>query len=689
MAADERQELLELRRLAELEARAQPKASMGVQLGVGLPEAAMQMASATVAEPLAGLAGIGAAIMPGGKSGGQMVRDVRQSLTYQPRSPEGQAMLPNAVQSVADATPGAIKQPVMGAAENYDDLKNWVADNYGPEAAAAVATLPTAILEAIPAGLAIRQTRRAGRPAPDQFAPEEPPELRSVTPGESTPVESIVPRETTPTQEQYQGIADQMRTGKAEQVAPAVAPDVQIMKDAEALGIDLNPSHYSTNRAYMDLEQSLKSRPGSLLASQEEKAILELGNRADDLIEKFSGSLDKSALDEGLRTEFSATINGLEQQSNALYDKIDARIPRATRVDAERTRAFLDQQLADLGGNETLLTSAEKELRRLIGGESPPTYAALDRVRKDIGRAIGKKEGAFKEDDTGKLQQIYAVLSEDQTDFADAFGVGDIYRDAKDLVRQRKRVEDQAITMFGRELSGSIIPKLRQAGSNLTRGDISKLNQMMESVPEGRRAEVAATLLNDLFSLGARRNAPIGQGFVNAFAALNRNAGAKNALFSYLPDEAKERFDMIGRVATGIYRSKALENNSKTARDVIAAMDDGGMLSKLYGLGKQAAMAEGISTSIGVPGAGLAGVVGSALVKGKAPATQAADALLTSQKFRDAVSAYAVGSKVSDNVLKNTPEYDAWLKTQSEGIKAEIAAIGFIPWLTGNAGTEK
>ncbi len=653
-------------------------------------EAGLQMVTGSAAEPVAGLAGLLSMLIPGAPPAGDVVRSVRENMTYQPRTEAGQQFTPNLVEDVISATPELIKRPAGAGMKKYSQLEQSLADQYGPEVGAAMATLPTAILEAIPAGLAIKKMRNAERAAPPQFPPANPPNTPPAAPPSLPPLqEQIV------TPAQTQALIGDIRTGQAGKIAPSVNPDDQILRDAEALGISLNPSHYSTNRAYVDMEQALKSRPGSLLQTQEEKAIIDLGNKADELIEQFDGSKDKSEIDETLRTQFSGTINELETLSDSLYKKVDDAIPKATRTNPNATRAFIEGQINDLGGDESLLTTAERQLRNLtidkVDGkvvEKSPTYAALDRVRRDIGSALGSRSGPFKDDDTGQLRQLYSVLTEDQEKMAKAFGVDAEFKDAKALVAQRKKLEDQAITLFGRELQGSIIPKMRSAATALTKGDISKLEGMMQSVPEARRGEVAATLLNDLFSLGARRNAPIGQGFVSAFEGLNRNAGAKAALFAYLPKGAQERFDMIGRVATGIYKSKALENSSKTARDVLAALDDGGMLAKLYSVGKKVVAAEGVSSSVGLPGVGTAATVASEMAKAPSSVTKVADELLTSAAFRDAVIESAAGKGAKQAKLVNTPEYNRWLKAQNPSIKAEIGAIGFIPWLTSSTERE-
>lgn len=619
-------------------------------------EAALQIGSSAIAQPVSGLVGLLSTVVPGAPPSGQVVRDVQQAMTYEPRTAEGRAIVPDAIEGVSNMIPDAVKNQYGKMTDAYDRFSDRVADKYGPAAGAAAATLPTAALEAIPGALAVRQIRRANAPEP----------LNREQPAPQAPVTT-----------QYQTIASDMRSGRPERIAPAVEPDMQILKDAESLGIDLNPSHYSTNRAYIDLEQSLKSRPGSLLQTNEERAIINLGNKADELIDSFGGSTDKSLLDSAVMGDFNATISGLNRTSDALYDKVSQHIPRATRVVPRQTQNYIKQQIDDLGGNTDLLTSAEKRLMQLYTGQNP-TYAAVDRVRKDIGSAIGAKSGPFKDDDVGQLRKLYEVLAQDQQSFAEAFGVGAEFKDAQALVRQRKLLEDQAVTVFGRELGGSIIPKLAQAGTSLTKGDVSKFKNLMESVPEARRQDVAATMLNDIFASGARRNAPIGQGFVNAYAGLNRNPAAKDALFSYLPKDARERFDRIGRVATGIYRAKSLENTSKTARDIISALDSGGWLNKMYGVAKKVAVAEGVSSAAGLPGMGTASAIGGIVAKGATPATKAADALLTSPAFKEAVT----GGAAAQKRLQNTPEYNAWLAAQNRGIKAEIAAIGFIPWLT-------
>lgn len=59
---------------------------------IGTAETALQFITGAAAEPVAGLAGIAAAAVPGGKSGAEAVQDVRSAMTFQPRTQEGRAI---------------------------------------------------------------------------------------------------------------------------------------------------------------------------------------------------------------------------------------------------------------------------------------------------------------------------------------------------------------------------------------------------------------------------------------------------------------------------------------------------------------------------------------------------------------------------------------------------------------------
>lgn len=72
---------------------------------VGVGELALSIGSGVVAEPVSGVMGIGRALRSGGQAGGQRVEELRNAMTYQPRTPEGQRIqqgMADLVEPVAD-----------------------------------------------------------------------------------------------------------------------------------------------------------------------------------------------------------------------------------------------------------------------------------------------------------------------------------------------------------------------------------------------------------------------------------------------------------------------------------------------------------------------------------------------------------------------------------------------------------
>jgi len=126
-------------------------------LTTGILEPAATMVTGAIAEPLAGLAGIGAALIPGGRSGGEAVEATREALTFQPRSEAGQRGL---------AAVGKALGPIGEAFSSIEDtLSDKTFELTGsPVLAAAAGTIPTALAELVGFGLG-KGAIRGGRAA--------------------------------------------------------------------------------------------------------------------------------------------------------------------------------------------------------------------------------------------------------------------------------------------------------------------------------------------------------------------------------------------------------------------------------------------------------------------------------------------------------------------------------------------
>lgn len=489
-------------------------------------------------------------------------------------------------------------------------------------------------------------------------------------------------------------VVENLRKGKTEQLAQAVVPDTEIVEAAQRLGVDLNVEHYSTNTAFQGVARALKSRPSSELQVAEVQALRDLSTRADDLVTEIGGAIDKGAVSDDILNSTRATIDDLTTQADAAYTTVREAIPAPTRVQTTNISEFLDARLTDLGGDVSLLSTVERRLLKVIerGDDGTITYGALDRIRRDVGEGFSTRSGPFADDSQRVLRETYDVLSDTQNGAAEAFGVGEVYTEARALVAKRKGLEDQAVALFGRDVSGSLVPKIRAAATGLPKGDVTAFNRLIEALPEARRGEVAATVLGELFAAGSRQGGQLGIGFATTWRNLNRNTTARDTLLRQLPPEAAQRFQDIGRVIDGISRANAkpLANPSGSAAGIIAALEQGTIATKLYGAGQILAGEAAVGAIGGIPG--LATVLRATTGRGKPNASnvRAADQFLGSQTFKDAVSAGLEGDLARANrIAENSPQFKRWIDTVPEETAAEIGRLGFISWLASEQGEQQ
>lgn len=657
-------------RTTEEEAAADPEleeTAPGVwrKIGGGL-DAAAQIATGIVAEPVAGLVGLAGAAVDGVDAGVEGAQAAREALTWEAESELGREYLGDVASFMAPVG------EAFGAVE--EGLGGTVAEATGsPELATAAHVAPTALLEALGLGLLRKPSKLAQQAADAQERVRVSP---STTP-EELAQELVEPENRSPDQ-----IAETLRKhNDPGALAEEVRPDAEIMAAAEDLGVSLNPGHYSTNEAYIRVEQAVKSQPRSQLAAREADALAELGDRADDLIGEMGGTLDRSLLEAELRNRMDGTIKELEQQASKYYRQVNENIPPATKVDPKASMAYIEARLEQMGGDVSGLSTAEKQLHSVMSQDKPPTYARLDQLRRDVGAGY-KRQGPFKDDVSGNLDQVYAVLSTDQNNIAKAMGVGPVYEAGRKLVSQRKDIEAQALKLFGNQMEKSFLPKLTQSATALTKGDVQQFRNLMNALPENMRVKAAATMLNDLFAIGRRGGNSIGAGFATAYRALDRNKQAKAELFKYMPEYAQRRFNALGKVSQGIYRAKALENTSKTARDLLQAIESGEMARKL-----DSAADTILGRMTFVPGPTRWLATGAKVAKSKVKETfdrkKAADELMISNDFNRAINKAMEGKvKEAEIMLKRSKAWQKFRNTLGEGTKQQLAAAGIIPWLT-------
>lgn len=441
------------------------------------------------------------------------------------------------------------------------------------------------------------------------------------------------------------------KTRATEILAKEAAPNPEVLAAADRLGIAdyLQPDHVSTNQAFRELSQAVKSIPGSEARAAEIEGLQKVGQRASALVDELGGTSDVSMLESDIKKRLSGSIDDLSSQADKLYGDLRNNIPAQTRSSADNVLAFLKQRAADLDGFENL-SSMEKEIYRKLSpkdildsegkvvGQKQPTYALVDDVRKNVGDAAREK-GPYKDADTGLAKKLYGLLDDDQQAVADAHGMGETYQAAKQSVRVRKGLEDDTIALFGKKLDQTMIGDLQKAMKGLSAGDSAQLVALLKAVPEDMRQRVTATGLNTAFGKSIQNGELNFNTFTRWFDGVKKNQQAYTALMSNLPADARQALTDLHTVSDSINkatRERITTGRIEAVRKELQPADT--LMSTIYGKAKGAAAgaaAEAITTPMGMPGAGIAAGVASALMKDKPNIIKSADKLIASPEFRE------------------------------------------------------
>lgn len=430
----------------------------------------------------------------------------------------------------------------------------------------------------------------------------------------------------------------------AQKLAGAVGGiDEQAVQSYEALGMTpyLQADHVSTNQSFRELSQLVKSRPGSVGHARDLAAVSELAKRADETIAKLGGARDISHISDEVKTQLRTTQQQLEQKADDLYGRLRQAIPSKAEAPADSVLSFIRGRADELGGESNLSGPERMVLRKLSPREGKqPTYALLDDVRRDLTAARLKRQGPFKDAESGLVKKLESELMTDQRAVVDRYGQGQLFDEARQTVAVRKGLEDDLSALFGRQLDENFVSKLSTAVGALPAGDSAKLTKLIETVPKELRQRVVASGLSAAFNRSARDGQLSLKHYNQWFEGLIRNRQAKAVLFSHLPDGAATGLEHLYNVSKALDRSVSLY--SHTGKSLFeTVVGKGRVVERLIDATKAGAKEAFVAGAIGTPlgaGAPAAGVAFlrkavTHFVSAKKDARDAIDQLISSDDF--------------------------------------------------------
>ena len=473
----------------------------------------------------------------------------------------------------------------------------------------------------------------------------------------------------------------QNRKQNLAQSAGDVMPDLETLEAAERIGVadELTPGMISNNPIYKDIEGALRAKGGSELSVQGENAIAKVAQTADDLITEFGGDIDKAALSQNVKQKVGNTINDLGTIESEAYDQVSRLTSPTQKVDMTNVYMGLQEEADNLGGSQ-FLEPFEKRLLKLA--ESNPSYALIDKERKKIGAALHKKQGAYKDMDSGRLKRMYGLLTDAQGASLSDEALG-AWNAAKAVTVKRKGLEDSSVKLFGKNLTDAITPKVGGALNKLAKSDYKQFDELMSAIPDREmREQVVLSSLNDVFTAGSRKEKQMNiPGFVDWYESLKRQPQLMKRVSDNLPSGAAKRLDDIYKVTKAMRDANARVVKTGVAAETLSGLDKyEGVLEKIY---KAAPNVAGIDQALALTKAmGMAG---------KDPATVSADKLISSPEFKRMAIELAKSNfkasqlaKSAEKALRKSERYKKWYSMLPSEDKMRIIRGGLIAYLGGN-----
>lgn len=482
--------------------------------------------------------------------------------------------------------------------------------------------------------------------------------------------------------------------------AIAATPDIdpKVLASADRLGVagDLPISAMAQNQQFIDLEQGVSSIIGSQVGARQRNAIEIMKDKADETIELLGGTTtDSGALTQRVYGTIDSTLTGLQTKSNELYEILSKAVPPETAIsDITPLQDYMREQLRAVANQSDKLDGLDKQIiKNLMGTEDKGvvvTYAMIDRERKRIGEQLARQSTPFPDATQAELSKAYAMLTDLQGNALQSMDAGllpggdaqpltAIWQQGKDLISQRKTIEEGLVENFGKNFGTNIIPTLEAGLFKLPKDGTEKFVKAISAVPPELREEAIATSMNKVFTAGSRQSQLNMGGFADWWAQLNRNQTAKNELLKHLPEQGVQRLEDLATVS-GSFRNALLQKkDTGRVQSLFESFDKpNGIIDKLYYGG--GGVTPGTSAVVQV--------VKTAATKEKQALAITADRLLASPSFKQLVVSATddPSSAIAQKQLRALTEskvYNEWVDALPRNARVQVLGSGLIAFLLG------
>jgi hypothetical protein len=540
---------------------------------------------------------------------------------------------------------------------------------------------------------AVRNARAARAPAPDAPLPPEPQVQAPIPQQAPSPVAAAdeIAAPITPEAQTEIGTIARQAIGRGKPARDAQAKlavmaqvDPEAKAAAERIGIELPVDVLSNDARLLTVTGLARSQIGSEAQTAWGQTVTQAIEQSDDTLRAIGATRDLAQVSESIRGRLVKDIDDLEARANVLRREVDGVIDVQSRVSANALQRELGKTINDLGGIDEAkqaFSAEEKKLLAMLGeGEQAkmPTYARLNQLRDQIGRALFKNQGPWVDAPTATLKRYYGALADDQIAHIEAVAgkdIADKMRGSNDLYSQMFKARDSMKTVYGKSLEKDIGPLIKTAITTGSKGNGEALRRLMAAVPEDARSQ---TLLSGIFSLSERQSAQGGFSFAE-YAKLYKGLRQNGPIYD---EVAKTIGKDSERILSDLYlisrRIAAAENKivrtGASNQPLLNALNAENLVGKVA---SSAAKRTAVTGAMSIGGGVAGGPIGAGIAGGMAEAIQQAStqagksnldklhSVLVSEPFQNLVEKVANGTvKPSDvNRLANDRTWARFAKT--------------------------
>ena len=473
--------------------------------------------------------------------------------------------------------------------------------------------------------------------------------------------------------------------------------DPTLVQQVEVLGIELPADVFSANVQLKNLTGLARSQPGSAAEAGWQQTVSNAAQQVEEALTEMGASRDLAQLSDDVFTRLKSNMESLQRQGDELREAVNANLNMQSRVEATNLQDALAQTINDLGGIDEAtqaMTSQERRLLQALGvGETPkqPTYAYMDRLRREIGDALNKGTGPWADTERVTLQRYYNALADDRIAHVGrelGFDAADDLAASNRIFQAMYATREEMTNLFGRDLDKGIGAQIRSVIAQGARGNTTNLRRLMAVIPEDMRAEVAFSgILANARSRGAEGGFSF-PNFRNTYRAIRENAPVYRELARNMTESQRNFLDNLYGVSQGIADAQSRIISTGRARGGPAAEINAQSLTQKIveqatrrGVGASVGMAGGTLTGdlmYGVPAAAVMESVMAYLGRGGASNLDRVSDVIGSAPYRDLVNEAARGGNMTRAINRLANSKPFGLFARSLGLNTQEARRAWI-----------